>query len=67
MKKKQNTKKLNHGHTPYTKIKQKWPKDLDARLETLKHMKENLGKNFTTQDFCDAFLDSPQKSRGKRV
>ena len=57
--------KLRHFLPPYAKINSKWTKDLDARLETIKIIKEKRGKMLSDINSGNIFLDLPPKARNK--
>ena len=52
---------LEHFLTPYTKIKSKWIKDLNARPETKKLLEENIGKTLSNINHSRILYDPPPR------
>ena len=53
--------KLEHSLTPFTKVISKWIKDLNARSDIIKFLKENIGKTFFDINHSSIFLDLPSR------
>ena len=51
--------KLEHFLMPYTKINSKWIKNLNVRPETIKRLKENLGRTLDDINHSKILYDPP--------
>ena len=59
--------KLEHFLTPYTKINTKWIKDLNVRPETMKLLKENIGRTLNDINQSKILYDSPPRVKEIKI
>ena len=59
--------KLEHSLTPYAKINSKWIKDLNVRPNSIKLLKENIGRIFFDINSSNIFLDLSLKETEAKI
>ena len=59
--------KLEQSLTPYIKINSEWLKDLNIRHDTIKLLKENIGKTFFDINHTNVFLGQSPRAIEKEI
>ena len=54
--------KLEYQFTPYTKINSRWIKELNISLNTIKVLKENIGRNISDIPYSNILTDTSPKA-----
>ena len=55
--------KLNHQHTPYTRINLRWIKDLNINCDTIKVLEENIGRKISDIPHSNIFSNVSPRAR----
>ena len=55
--------KLEHSLTPHTKVNSEWIKDLNGRPDTIKLLKENIGRTFYDINHSKILFDPSPKAK----